>query len=464
MNGVKDTEYTAQASMPDVSEKNDEDSRRPRGGGLLSPVQGCWGVLAGPVQGLLHAGHGAQSMVTASRAMFWLAYLVNLVATSAVTVLATTVHRGKAIGDLSWHIELPMAFVGWSVCFALVAWIELPRIHVSGRVLPSLERTFRVVVSTAARAFVLVVVVPIGLGVMTEIILSLTPTPPGIYDSESTWMWSCAGALVWFAILPGTMRAAQLRPWTIGVEPRCEGCGYDLRFLCHETCCPECGTPITSSLASEQARPGTTWDSRGGAINWFLITVMLLFRPGRLYRTIKLQEPDGASSKFSRWQAPVLGCALSAAMGILAWYQVRIGEGTFDVPGSSPGERASAAIVLFVGVATTIAFWSWVYHRVLGAGVATYWMMRSSLRDSRWAAKVIDYESAFLWWVWIGNICIAEAVSWSPGRFTSLFGRPAYDLSIPPEVLYAGLAMTLTTLIWGVRYRWARIAVRWSNF
>jgi hypothetical protein len=39
----------------------------------------------------------------------------------------------------------------------------------------------------------------------------------------------------------------------------------------------------------------------------------------------------------------------------------------------------------------------WCGHRTIAAGVFTWWAVRKALPDGRWAAKVIAYESAFLW-------------------------------------------------------------------
>ena len=93
-------------------------------------------------------------------------------------------------------------------------------------------------------------------------------------------------------------------------------------------------------------------------------------------------------------------------------------------------------------------------------------MARRSLPDSRWAAKIVAYESAFLW---VFCVCWGLMIAG-----LMIFGEVLGEIIGPRGLLGWGITdeanamiflMTLTLgLIWLWRYRLARRAIQWNNF
>jgi hypothetical protein len=91
------------------------------------------------------------------------------------------------------------------------------------------------------------------------------------------------------------------------------------------------------------------------------------------------------------------------------------------------------------------------------------------LPDYAWAAKVVAYESAFLWVVcclWgilVGSFILAE--DWITQLIRHLID-PSFRLPLrtPVEVVVLLFGTAALGVLWLWRYRTALRAIRWSNF
>jgi hypothetical protein len=168
---------------------------------------------------------------------------------------------------------------------------------------------------------------------------------------------------------------------------------------------------------------------------------------------LRLRAPLGPAKSFAAglYASLGVGAAIWIAMVLLA---------------NGPGGDAAQALIWTLGFGLCTPLCCWLWHRVIGAAVASWWFHRGVLRDGRWAAKVICYESAFLWvfCLYWGVLATSFAIwgAWISDVFDS---RVFFALAGMPGEPVAVLGGTLAlALCWLWRYSLILKAIRWSNY
>jgi hypothetical protein len=315
--------------------------------------------------------------------------------------------------------------------------------------------------------------------------------------------------------------------------PRCESCGYDLTHRALNEVCPECGQSVARSLVPGMRRWPADWERQPSIETWLRSSLRVLCAPRGLYerltlrssrlagmeqRTTTSEKPVGPAQETpslalgvpmptsdaevgryapgSRPDGPGLrpSCGMgfqpSCAIGFqpvagddgrvrVRWFSrlhvMLIGGGAFcwmilmfSWFGYGMGATDSVCVAVIVGLVVPLI--GWVLHRTIAAVVATWWMVRGSLPDGRWAAKVILYETPFLWLfcaVW-GTLITSyiSADDWVSRAIEPVVDSRSFTwaFGMPPELaLPLGLSGSLIVL-WLFRYQRAGQAIRWSNF
>jgi hypothetical protein len=154
-------------------------------------------------------------------------------------------------------------------------------------------------------------------------------------------------------------------------------------------------------------------------------------------------------------------------LGTLTFVLLAIPTLVWPVLAASSVDYLIEALVRLLIFASITGLLACCVHRVIGAIVATWWLSRGMLPDGRWAAKIVDYESVFVWCVFLCNFVFA-LLAWGLGLVVPM-STGLYVFSLQYLGLTAnGLAWVVLNLsllgVWLWRYRKARLAIRWSNF
>jgi hypothetical protein len=463
----------------------------------------CWQVLLSPWLELTRPRVAAACLTAATPRAFWTSFAAHAIVLAGLVVVLTlwsstvrlswpapaTVRTGAPAGirpgmpapDLDqrtfaevwrdWHRDtligvaeltfmLMLLLAGAGVAF--LAWLSLPRVHRTGSVLRSYDRSFRAVAACAA----LVVILTAGFGwaiVATEHwsayeLTGTRPTPTLFIDWDVFLVVAIPAAacflLWWVGRAVQAVQAAEPKP---EIPPRCEGCGYDLTHQPADARCPECGLSVAASLRLKR-RPGSAWEGWGSAASWVTTYWRVLLRPRAFYSELKLRPHVRAAASFAVWNYVLLGVGGAAWVCVVGWLLYVIEEWLY---GPDLEE-----VLAYAGV---MLFWTplccWLGHRTIAALVVTWWLLRDYLPDYAWAAKVMAYESAFLW---------AFCCYWGVLASSFIFGKDWITRLIGPGVLRAfGVrgeigALLLGTaglsVLWLWRYHIAGRAIRWSNF
>lgn len=392
----------------------------------------------------------------------------------------------------------------------LLTWLQLPFVHRAG----SVQRSFALAWRAVAAGGGALMIGTLLSGALIVVIGRLE-----VFRLLDSWPAPAIGLVVssgpllslWY-ILGVVAAAADRAPAGAPPPPppRCELCGYDLTRRGLDEVCPECGQSVARSLVAGMRRSQSDWERHPSVGTWLRSSVAVLCSPGDFYERLTVRspgpaetEPDPAPS--DRVHDPASATASLAfgvsnpgtgsrpscgttskpvplddgraqARGFSRLHLMAIGVGAFfwvigvSSLGSSSLFFFSERVPIALVVALVIPLIGWALHRTIAAVVATWWMVRGSLPDGRWAAKLILYETPFLWLfcaVWgtliTSYIAADEWVSRAiepvvdPRNFTWAFGMPP-ELALP-----MGLSGALVVL-WLFRYQQAGQAVRWSNF
>ncbi len=369
-------------------------------------------------------------------------------------------HRDTLIGPAELIFVLVLLLTGGGMAF--LAWLSLPRVHRTGSVLRSYDHSLRAVAACAG----LVVILTAGFGWAIIAanhwyaydITGLGATPNLFFDLEGLVVIASPAVacflLWWIGRAVQGVQGAAPRP---AISPRCEGCGYGLTHWPADARCPECGLDVAASLRLKR-RPGSAWEGWGTATSWIETCWRVLLRPRSFYSRLKLRPHARAAASFAVWNYVLLGLGGAAWVCVTGWLLYLTSEWLF-----SPN---IAEVLAYAGA---MLFWTplccWLGHRTIAALVITWWLLRGYLPDYAWAAKVVAYESAFLWafccyWGFLvfsfilGGGWISRLIV--PG-FLRAFGVPA-------EIAVLLLGTAGLGVVWLWRYRIAGRAIRWSNF
>ena len=450
-----------------------------------SPVS----VLSAPWRGIAHPQAAARCFAAASTKSFLAVFLIHAMLLAAAVVAlamwAATVQQTsygsllpltgpggfvqrteiRGLDDVwrAWHShgtfgpaeQLFLGVLALTVAAALLlAWINLPLIHRSGSLSSSFERSARAVASMIA--VMLSIVAMVGLAVVTVRLgrhfgwwSANTFPKPENYVAILVGGAAC-GLFWWIGRAVQVVAEASNAP---ELPPVCEGCGYDLTHQPADRLCPECGASVDLSLSMGAKRRGCAWERRKSLGSALATAKNVLLRPRRFYAELKLRTPLRPARTYC--------CCNYAAMSIGAMIWIALLETL--VPSGLGG--SSNGVLFAVGM---FAVWTpavcWIGHRLGAAVVMSWWAVRGELPDYRWFAKVLAYESVYLWvyctfWgVLVTSISLFDA--WVGG----LLGRRFGALGLPVELIALIWGTIALSVLWWLRYAVALRAIRWSNF
>jgi hypothetical protein len=449
--------------------------------GKSAAARSSWtAVLLAPGVCLVRPRRAAAWIAAASRSAFLLVALLGLLVYAGLLIFLMlweeTFDRGSFTNAwTAWHatavdgwfgpaeLTLTLVLLLGPLLVLVLAWLSLPVVHRSGSVWRAYARAVRatglivlpITVATAACGTIFVILEhqdSLGLRRMTR----------GLYLEPGLGLFVCIGVSLWLLLwwLQGAVAGAAVDEGPPALPPLCEGCGYDLTHQPAEGRCPECGRAIAASLVAEGSRPGSPWARRKTTAAWLATSYEVLVRPRAFYRCLRLRTPPVAERGFATRHYVRLGLG-GALWGSLMVAFVPEGGGTM-----SAGELLELALVL-CGLVAWGVLGCWIGHRTIGALVTSWWLARRALPDTAWVAKVMLYETAFLW-VFCGfwGVLIGSYVVVGPwlSLLAGATGRPFFVWNIPIEV-WAIMGGTLALAgLWLWRYSVAYQSVRWSNF
>lgn len=362
--------------------------------------------------------------------------------------------RAEAIAGWFGPAELTLALVvvlGLAL-IVLLAWLNLPFVHRSGSVWWSYKRAFRAAAGAlwpltgltfvCGATFIIREHASLG-GVYSGAMLADPGVVLMVLISGAVWL------LVWW--LRGAVRGIEIPAPDLCLPPRCEGCGYDLTHRAADGLCTECGLPQAESLDPARNRPGSTWARRKNLVTWTATVGTVLLQPRRFYRKLRLRTPLAPDSGFAAVTFVLVACGALLWAGFSVWISALLSS-------PPPGDVA----IVVAGMVSLGTFACWLGHRVIAALVVTSWLAQTALPDFRWAAKVITYETSFLWvfcafWgLMFSSLMVFE--NW----ISRLLGLSGFFPA--GEFLTIAGGTLLLAAIWIVRYTIAYRAIRWSNF
>ncbi len=364
------------------------------------------------------------------------------------------------------EFTLTMVLLLGPLLVLLLGWLNLPVVHRTGSVWRAYTRAVRASVLMLSPITVATTVCGTGFILLEHERYSLLFTPVGDVEPGIV-LFLCIAIALWLLVwwLRRATAGAVVGEALAARPPLCEGCGYDLTYQPAEGRCPECGLVIAASLIAETSRPGSGWARQKSFASWRSTSHGVLARPGAFYRRLQLRTPAGAEAGFAvrHYVGIALGAALWAGvLGVLLSVQ----------EGPPPaGERVNIALAVGAAILSGV-FGCWLGQRAIGALVVTWWSTRKALPDTGWAAKVLVYETTFLWvfcafWglliasyalagPWLSHLVLPP----DPRRSTDLF----FILGIPIEAWAVAIGTLVLGLLWLWRYDVAYRSIRWSNF
>jgi hypothetical protein len=388
-------------------------------------------------------------------------------ATAPLPVWDETEVRGRSVAEVwrAWHetaidgwlgpaeLTLLLVFVLGPVLVALLAWLNLPFVHSSGSVWHSYKRSFR------AAAGVIWPLVSLTLACGAVFISS----EHAGYRSRAFLpqlearlrLMACISVANWLVVwwLRGAVRGSEPGLPDSELPPRCEGCGYDLTHQPADGRCSECGLTLALSLNPQLNRPGSAWAGRKTTVGWLVTSREVLRRPGAFYRALRVRTPATAERGFAERNYVALGCGaliwIATIMLVDAW-----GSGFRNM---RPPDIVMPGVVVLLGT-----FGCWVGHRVIAAIVVSSWLARNALPDFRWAAKVVTYETSFLWAFCCSWGLLITSAALGGNWISALLGYGGWNPLGEMFALMGGTVVLAVLWIW--RYEVAYRAIRWSNF
>ena len=353
------------------------------------------------------------------------------------------------------EITLVLVIVLGPVLVGLLAWLNLPFVHGSGSVWLSYKRSSRV---TAGLLWLLTILTLAsgGVFIVSEHAQYRGRTASGLLSDPAFPLFASISIAAWLIVLwlRGAVRGVELAAADGELPLRCEGCGYDLTHQPAEGRCSECGMALVASLDQRLSRPGSLWTRRISMLSWLATTRQVLLHPREFYRRLALRTPLTAERGFAEVHFAAVAC------GAAVWTGFTISMAAFLHGWSAfTGVEDIAMIGVLVLLGT---FGCWFGHRVIAAIVVSWWLARHALPDYRWAAKVVTYETSFLWAFCCFWGLLITSAALGGNWISALLGYGGWN---PLGEMFALMGGTVVlTVLWIWRYEVAYRAIRWSNF
>ncbi len=364
-------------------------------------------------------------------------------------------------GPAEWAMSA--AVIGPLLLIVAAAWIQLPWVHRAGPLWPSYARALRAQAAgcgALALSGVLLAfpVLPLLDGVTLRLLHVL------LYVDNETAVTLGTGVMLWSAAWwMGRAARSAAGDDPLVLPPRCEACGYDLTHQSAAGRCSECGLPLARSLEPDAWRPGSAWQRRPGPWAWLTTMLNVLVRPRRFYARLKVRTPGSADRGFAILTVALLVAAVSAWHVVVCNVIDLCWSWTFRHPWRF--YVSSEMLAEATGRATVLVWVCWVAYRVACALATTWWSLRRTLADCRWAAVALSYEAAYLslvvcfWSVTSASLLLCSMwIAWRRG--------PAwfFPVGVMTQVvlLFGGPAALALAWLW--RLRIIARAIRWSNF
>jgi hypothetical protein len=457
-------------------------------------------VLTAPWLNVFRPGRAGATMVAARRRDFVITYLTCLLLLAATFVLVAlwdevsievwlppptppgtapatspwayghTEFRYRSMAEIwqRWHrgeywwfgpaevIVLTTIVVG-ALGTAVLAWLYLFRVHRTGSVWASLCRSLRAVSPCLGLVTIGVLLFGAYFALRKLDVISVQ-APRFMGDSFEPFSIVASLCLgLWW--LSRAIRAIEREDAGVDLPPMCEGCGYNLTYQSAEGRCTECGMEVTESLTAGHRRRGSPWMRRRGIGTWLATAWKVLWSPSEFYTALQLRTPGSTERNFSVGNYAFVW-VMAGGWGVVIFLLMGL---KFD---TLYEERLLEQVFVAFTMGLIVALASWAGQRIMAAIAATWWFMRKSLPDGRWAAKVIAYEAVFVWPFLIYLGLLAASFVLYEDWINQLFGRR--PVRLPVFVPAEALAVLVVIPVYGVlslgRFRIAWRAIRWSNF
>ncbi|MCC6425315.1 MAG: hypothetical protein IT435_00710 [Phycisphaerales bacterium] len=204
-------------------------------------------------------------------------------------------------------------------------------------------------------------------------------------------------------------------PDQIDANLLCESCGYPLGGLESPAgACPECGTPISSSLSS--ARPGSPWQRKRSLTNWWLTHWGTIRHPKIRFRQLAIEK----RGIFSLMLATL---PLAGALLVAPWSGTLVGDPARAARAQGPLIQLLAYALVFPTQALLIAAILLSLTAIECRGIL-FFAKRRGWRLTPIAAWQICAHASAGWVVGAVVPLMAMAILWAaPGGRPSLLDR-----------------------------------------
>lgn len=360
--------------------------------------------------------------------------------------------------------QFSLAAVGIVTVWVLVAtlvfsWIILPIVHRSGSALRSFVLATRAAAGVVGLLTLLTLVIGIAMALIDNYrdveIANRLATTSFVMLSEYMLIGMVAVVILAVAWLGRWTRQAAIGarpPGPLPIAPlACEACGYDLTHRSESGVCTECGTATNVSLDQGIRRTGVAWEREPMTATWVAANWDLLMRPRAFYLRLRMRtnEPRAFSFAFRNYLMFAVLSVISIASMV-------------NVTQSSVSLDEMLAVLVFGGALSGVG--AWLLHGLVGGLAAALTVSRQQSRPFAYISKVWQYESAYLWMLWI----VGYVLAWSFALFDDWMTQLAEGLTgyrtVNVEELVVPILVVVMLFGWIMRFRRAITATQWANF
>lgn len=232
----------------------------------------------------------------------------------------------------------------------------------------------------------------------------------------------------------------------------CEGCGYEIEGLDHESACPECGRAVALSLPERRA--GSPWQRENSRRAYIRTCVLVLGRPRSCWDELLIGRDDDL--ELLAWNVLLGSGAMVFGVGTMLGVFVLTEMSGVTDPGL--GELAGLVLVIMTGVllamvgSVPLAFALFALTAIESAGIRTFGRVRNR-RITRAVATTIVSHASIGWlvggvlaglgvWVGTGLSVWARETNWA--KYQLMFLMPVV---LPIAGMLVGMLL-FETLTW----------------